>query len=92
MIQIKQRKKYDTDRCSACFDNVATVIINFGTEDSKRPGTFDGGYRSLGLCRDCAGQLKSSLECCATQECAPPCGEKEDCELNKNGLCNCKSH
>jgi hypothetical protein len=61
MIKINQRKEYDTERCSACFDNMATVVVSFGTEDAERPGMFNGGYMSFGLCGNCAELLKSSL-------------------------------
>jgi hypothetical protein len=92
MIQIKQAKEYDTDRCSACFDNAATVIVNLGNEDAQRPGKFAGGYKSFGLCRDCAKQLENKLgNNCVAQECVPPSGTKEDCALNENGLCVTKS-
>ena len=31
--------------------------------------------------------VKAVIETCEKKECEPPCGDKEDCEFNHNGLC-----
>ncbi len=39
-------------------------------------------------CPNCGAKM--DLRLCSDAECAPPCGDKSDCELYKNGYCGAK--
>lgn len=75
------------DKCS----NEFQVEKNWG-ERAMRKAASKRGWRVVDggdICPECVKKM-DSLALCSEIECAPPYGDKKDCELNKDGFCGAR--